>query len=89
MPITSCEEWRTALNDGGYDYVVIGPDQRTQSESPIEAEWTGADGATAKLVDEDMIFVFEITGELDPASCAALDQLDYGGPMPDAETAGS
>ena len=89
VPITSCEEWRTALNDGGYDYVVIGPDQRMQNESPIEAEWTGADGATAKLVDEDNIFVFEITGELDPASCAALDQLDYGGPMPDADTAGS
>ncbi|MDP9189048.1 MAG: hypothetical protein M3O25_07345 [Actinomycetota bacterium] len=82
VPITSCEEWREALNEGDYDYAVIGPDQRTQSESPIEAEWTGADDAAAKLVEDDMIFVFEITGELDPASCAELDALDYGGPMP-------
>ena len=27
----SAEEWVQALNDGGYDYAVIGPDQRTQS----------------------------------------------------------
>ena len=37
FPIETCEAWREALNDGGYDYVVIGPDQRTQGESPIEA----------------------------------------------------
>ena len=80
LPITSCEEWRQALNEGGYDYAVIGPDQRTQTQSPIEAEWTGADDAAEKVMEDDMIFVFEITGELDPASCDNLDRLDYGGP---------
>ena len=39
--VPQCEEWRSALNDGDYDYVVIGPDQRTQSLPPVEAEWTG------------------------------------------------
>ena len=29
--VAACEEWLTALNEGDYDYVVIGPDQRTQA----------------------------------------------------------
>lgn len=84
VPITSCERWRQALNDGDYDYVVIGPDQRTQSEPPIEAEWTRADGGAKELVAADDTFVFGLTGELDPAGCDALDALDYGAPMPDS-----
>jgi hypothetical protein len=71
-PIGSCEEWREAINDGDYDYVIAGPDQRTQSVSPIEAEWTGSDPAATQLVEEEMIFVFQLDGELDPAGCDAL-----------------
>ena len=33
-----CREWVTALNDGDYRYAVIGPDQRTQSRPPVEAD---------------------------------------------------
>ena len=40
-PIESCEEWIANINGGDYDYVVIGPDQRTQTTSPIEVDWTG------------------------------------------------
>ena len=69
FPIESCEEWREALGDGGYDYVVIGPDQRTQSEPPVEAEWTAAGGDATKLVEDDMTFVFELPGELEPNDC--------------------
>jgi hypothetical protein len=75
-PITSCEEWRQKLNDGDYDYVVISPDQRTQSVSPIEAVWT-RDAATTPEVEftqgspTDVAFVFKVNGELDPAGCAA------------------
>lgn len=82
FPIETCEEWREALNDGGYDYVVIGPDQRTQNESPIEAEWTGAGGDATKLVEDDMTFVFELPGELEVNGCGAVDKLDYGGAAP-------
>jgi hypothetical protein len=64
-----CEEWRRALNDGDYDYVVIGPDQRTQAVSPVEAEWTGADPAATELEENDMTFVFQLNGDLDPAGC--------------------
>ena len=46
--VQQCEEWKRALNDGDYDYVVIGPDQRTQALSPIEAHWTGTDPAATR-----------------------------------------
>jgi hypothetical protein len=82
-PIDSCEEWRETINDGDYDYLVAGPDQRTQSVSPIEAEWTGTDPAATELLDEEMTFVFRIEGELDPAACGALDRSDDGGGSPD------
>jgi hypothetical protein len=39
-PAGQCEAWIRALNEGGYQYLVAGPDQRTQSDPPIEATWT-------------------------------------------------
>ncbi len=80
--IKQCQEWREALNDGDYDYVVISPDQRTQGSSPVEAEWTGPtkadDQPTSRRVlafdgDEpsDQAFVFQLSGDLDPAECDA------------------
>ena len=44
--VAQCREWVQALNDGGYRYAVIGPDQRTQSVAPVEALWTAAAGGT-------------------------------------------
>ncbi|MSO41933.1 MAG: hypothetical protein EXQ70_08625 [Solirubrobacterales bacterium] len=70
-PITSCREWRQAINDGGYDYVVITPDQRTQGRSPVEAVWTGTDPAATKLLEDDLTFVFKLDGDLDPSACGA------------------
>jgi hypothetical protein len=69
-PIDDCQTWRMAINDGDYDYVVIGPDQRTQAVSPVEAEWTGTDPAATELEESDMTFVFRLDGDLDPARCA-------------------
>ncbi len=69
--IAACEEWLTALNDGDYDYVVIGPDQRTQGLSPVEAVWTDRDPAAERLLEDDLTFVFALDGELDPAGCAS------------------
>jgi hypothetical protein len=65
-----CEEWKRALNDGDYDYVVIGPDQRTQSVSPVEATWIATDLAATQLEETEMTFVFQLDGDLDPASCS-------------------
>jgi hypothetical protein len=64
-----CEEWKSAVNNGEYDFVVIGPDQRTQSLAPVEAEWTGTDPAATELEETDMTFVFKLSGDLDPAAC--------------------
>jgi hypothetical protein len=68
--VAQCEEWRRALNAGDYDYLIAGPDQRTQSERPIEAVWTGTDSAAQQLELKDDVYVFALNGELDPASCA-------------------
>ena len=65
-----CAEWLQALNDGDYDYVVIGPDQRTQAIAPVETLWTGAAGAS-KIETTDDVSVFRISGPLDPGSCTA------------------
>jgi hypothetical protein len=74
-PFTSCEEWREALNDGDYDYVVITPDQQTQTTSPVEANWTLDDESVVKVHAQDSpadeAFVYELNGELDPARCGA------------------
>jgi hypothetical protein len=68
--VAQCEEWRRALNAGDYDYLIAGPDQRTQSERPVEALWTGTDSAAQQLELRDDVYVFALNGELDPASCA-------------------
>jgi hypothetical protein len=70
-PIERCEEWRQALNDGDYDYAVIGPDQRSQEEPPVEAEWTGADPGARELLEDELVSVFELEGELDPGRCGS------------------
>jgi hypothetical protein len=70
----ACEEWVTALGEGGYDYAVIGPDQRTQDVSPVEALWTRAAGGSV-VVESDDVFVFELPGELDDTVCARITPL--------------
>jgi len=74
-----CEEWRRAVNDGGYRYLVIGPDQRTQARLPIEAVWTGIDPAATKVDSQDDVFIFSLNGDLDPSGCATLKGTGTGG----------
>jgi hypothetical protein len=64
-----CEEWRRTLNEGHYQYLVAGPDQRTQSQSPVEAAWTGGQPGTRVLEHNDNVYVFKIDGPLNPATC--------------------
>jgi hypothetical protein len=77
--VQECEEWRRAVNDGGYRYLVIGPDQRTQSRLPIEAVWTASDPAAKKIDSADDVFIFGISGNLNPAGCAKLAGPGTGG----------
>jgi hypothetical protein len=66
-----CETWIEALNDGGYDYAVIGPDQRTQLLPPIEATWTKAAGGT-RIETNDQISVFKLNPPLNPGVCGPV-----------------
>jgi hypothetical protein len=86
--VEACEEWLTALNDGDYDYAVVGPDQRTQGISPVEATWLTGDPAANELLEDELTFVFAIDGELDPGRCEGirdftpLDEGQAGQPKP-------
>ena len=74
-----CVEWREALNEGDYDYVVIGPDQRTQSVYPAEGTWTFADPSATRVEEDDLVSVFRLSGELDPQGCAKLKSTPFTG----------
>ena len=68
--IAQCREWVQALNDGDYQYAVIGPDQRTQSVAPVEALWTTQAGGTRVETNDD-VSVFRIDRPLDPGACVS------------------
>jgi hypothetical protein len=68
--VTQCQEWVRALNGGGYEYAVVGPDQRTQSVAPVEALWTAAAGGTRVETNDD-VSVFRLDRPLNPGVCAA------------------
>jgi hypothetical protein len=63
-----CQEWIRDLNEGDYDYAIIGPDQRTQSTSPVEALWSAVAGGQL-LEQRENVFVMRLNGDLDPAAC--------------------
>ncbi|MDQ2631311.1 MAG: hypothetical protein M3Y75_10145 [Actinomycetota bacterium] len=80
---TTCEQLRSLVNEGEYDYVVAS--QYTQDTGPYNAgvpnpyqfpvyAWLKSDPAM-KLVVKDMLatpqpdYVFEVEGELDPSAC--------------------
>jgi hypothetical protein len=77
--VQECEEWRRAVNDGHYRYLVIGPDQRTQARLPIEGVWTATDPGAKKIDSQDDIFIFSINRELNPAGCANVTGSGSGG----------
>ncbi|MGH2957257.1 MAG: hypothetical protein ACRDL6_09705 [Solirubrobacterales bacterium] len=78
--VRECEQWRRAINEGDYDYVVIGPDQRTQNISPVEALWTAGGTDAVQRAQAEMVFVFELKGDLDPAGCADVVAPEAGTP---------
>ncbi len=69
--VAQCRGWVQALNEGNYQYAVIGPDQRTQSVAPVEALWTAAAGGT-RIETTDDVSVFRLPERLSPAVCTQL-----------------
>ncbi len=70
--ITNCRDWRVALNEGDYDYVVAMP--RYGGTREIQARWT-RDPNSTPILRSGPITVFRLTGALDPADCGTLPPL--------------
>jgi hypothetical protein len=76
-PITSCREWREAVNAAHLDYLITTPGRdpwnpRTLQPSP-EGGWTRSDPATHRIYSRTVtgqpIEVFQLRGPLNPAAC--------------------
>jgi len=76
-PITSCEQWRAAVDAGHFRYLVTTPGRdpwrpKTLSPSP-EGSWTGSGPAAEKVLtvraERQQITVYRLRGPLDPAGC--------------------
>ena len=80
---TSCEQLRSLVNEGGYDYVITS--QYTQDTGPYNAgipnpyqfptyAWLKSDPAMKLVVKDNLAspqpdYVFKVEGELDPSAC--------------------
>src|SRR5829696_1389534 len=72
-PIVSCAAWRRAVNEGDYDYIVTTPKiGALEVSAPPEAPWTESDENVKTVIQTGPAAVYEITGPLDPATCAKL-----------------
>ncbi len=63
-----CEGWRRVLNDGDYDYIVMGHQPLTDL-GPAEA-WIESDAAVTQVLRDRESVVYRVTGPLDPDGCA-------------------
>jgi hypothetical protein len=71
--ITRCPDFRRAVNEGNYDYLITTPgldlnDPSTARASP-ERGWVARDPAVEEVVHAGRVSVFRITGELAPNGC--------------------
>ena len=74
-PIVGCADWRRAVNEGDYDYLVTTPilNQRRESEeipSP-EAAWLRGDPSVVEIQRRGRYRVYEVRGPLDADGCPA------------------
>ncbi len=66
----SCRQWRRALADGGYDFVVASRDRVEPGKPPFppQAAWTAGPGATVVLREAPTV-VFRLGPGFDPGAC--------------------
>jgi hypothetical protein len=70
VPIENCGEWRRALNDGGYDYVVTGANfPAPGADRPPEYAWLRNAKQVKEIVSDGPTSVWRIDGQLDPEGC--------------------
>jgi hypothetical protein len=72
--IESCPEFREAINDGDYDYLVTTPDldlnNPVRARTSPERGWVQDDPAVEQLLLVGRVGVFRLNGELDAGGCA-------------------
>ena len=69
--VADCAEWRRALNEGDYDYVVASLDRVSAGgpRFPREAAWTAGAPGVAEVLRRAPTVVFRLSGPLDPQGC--------------------
>ncbi len=72
--IKSCSDFREALNDGDYDYLVTTPDldlnSPTRARTSPERGWVQDDPAIEQLLLVGRVAVYRLSGDLAPDACA-------------------
>jgi hypothetical protein len=72
-PIDRCVDWRNAINEGDYDYIVTTPRlNQEETTEPPENAWTGEDPNAEAIVVSGPARVFQVNGPLDPSTCSEL-----------------
>jgi hypothetical protein len=66
--ISTCREWREAVDRGRFGYVVTAPGISSDPIPPATA-WTKDDPAARQVVDSGGVAVFRLDGPLDPSTC--------------------
>jgi hypothetical protein len=77
LRIPTCAEWRQALADGGYRYVVTmyDPYRPGTLTDTKEALWTRKDAASRQILRDGPVSVFELDGKPDSSTCDDLPDL--------------
>ena len=78
LRIPDCETWREEVNAGDYGYVVTMYDPYLPGglTDTKEGLWTRADPAVDVVLRDGPVGVYEVNGELDPAACGDLPDLE-------------
>jgi hypothetical protein len=86
VPFEVCADWRTAINDGGFDYVMTTPSWNFQDpnapEFSPERSWADPDPALHEVFRAGQLSVYRVDGLLDPAGCGRINGLFSGLPPP-------
>ncbi|MGZ5313209.1 MAG: hypothetical protein ACXWEA_03275, partial [Solirubrobacterales bacterium] len=71
--IDSCPEWRRAINDGDYDFIVTTPrldlNAAGVANTSPENIWANSDPAVVRIVRDARIEIFRVDGPLNPDAC--------------------
>ncbi len=79
---TNCREFRSRVNAGSYDYLIVSRFTQDGLEAPYWYRihhWLRTDPALEQIIEEPEItpqpdYVFKVNGKLDPAGCAGAEK---------------